>query len=89
MPKILERLVGQLKAKGMPEGSAYAIATKTLQKAGNLKPGTQQATKKGQLRGGMTPGARAKDRAAKYSGKHKESEYKYNKQTNVATLKSK
>jgi len=32
MPKILDRLVSQLRAKGMSEKSAYAIATKQLQK---------------------------------------------------------
>lgn len=86
MPKILERLVSQLQAKGQSKASAYAIATKTLQKAGDLKPGTQQATAKGASRGKMTPGARAKDRAAKKSGK-KTSDYKYSSKTNRATLK--
>jgi hypothetical protein len=86
MPAILERLVKQLQAKGMPRSNAYAVATSTLQKAGDLKPGTQQATKKGAIRGGMTPAARAKDRAAKKS-QHKTNDYKYNAKTNRATLK--
>jgi hypothetical protein len=62
MPKILERLVGQLQAKGKNKSSAFAIATSALQKSGNLKPGTQQPTAKGVKRGNMTPEARAKDR---------------------------
>lgn len=86
MPKILERLVSQLKAKGKSEKAAYAIATASLQRSGNLKPGTQEATAKGKRRGNMTAGERAKDRASKKSG-HKKSEYKYNKKTNRATLK--
>ena len=83
MPKILERLVGQLEAKGKPKANAYAIATSALQKSGNLKPGTQEATAKGAKRGEMTPGQRAKDRQATYSG-GKSSDYKYNSKTNRA-----
>ena len=86
MPKILERLVSQLKAKGKSKQAAYAIATSVLQKSGNLKKGSQTATAKGKRRGAMTPGQRAKDRASKKSG-HKTSDYKYNKKTNLATLK--
>lgn len=41
MPKELEDRVATLKAKGVPEDQAYAIATKQLQKAGVLKKGTQ------------------------------------------------
>ena len=37
MPKILDRLVSQLKAKGMSEKAAYAVATKQLQKSGNIR----------------------------------------------------
>ena len=68
MPKILDRLVSQLKAKGHDKSSAYAIATKALQRSGNLKKGTQEATPKGERRGDMSPGERAKDRQARYSG---------------------
>ena len=63
MPAILERLVGQLKDKGYSQSSAEAIATKSLQKAGDLKPGSREATSKGAKRGAMSPGDRAKDRA--------------------------
>ena len=86
MPKILERLVGQLEAKGKPKSAAYAIATAALQRSGNLKPGTQKATAKGARRGNMSAAARAKDRASKKSGR-KTSAYKYSSKTNRATLK--
>lgn len=82
MPKIVERLVSQLEAKGMKKGQAYAVATKAMQKAGNIdKHGN--ATAKGTKRGNMTPAQRAKDRAAKSSG-GKASDYKYNKKNNTA-----
>lgn len=62
MPAILERLVNQLKAKGKSKSSAFAIATSALQKSGNLKKGTQEATSKGKRRGAMTPEQRKKSR---------------------------
>ena len=84
MPKILDRLVGQLKSKGHSKKASYAIATSALQKSGNLKSGTSRATSKGRIRGNMTPGQRAKNRASKTSGKP-QSSYKYNSKTNRAT----
>lgn len=86
MPKILDRLVRQLKAKGKSDKAAHAIAVSALQRSGNLKKGSTQPTTKGVKRGNMTPSERAKDRAAKYSGGNS-SQYKYNKKTNVATKK--
>lgn len=85
MPAILDRLVSQLRAKGKSKSAAYAIATSSLQKSGNLKKGTAKATAKGTRRGKMTPGQRAKDRASKKSGRPK-SDYSYNMKTNLATL---
>ena len=85
-PKILERLINQLKDKGFSIGAASAIATKTQQKAGNLKPGSNKLTKKGKKRQKMGAAGRAKDRAAKRSGKSTKS-YKYNARTNQATLR--
>lgn len=77
-----------MKAKGYNDSSAHAIAVKALQKSGNLKKGTAEATAKGARRGNMTPGERAKDRESKYSkGKHKAGDYNYNAKTNRATLK--
>jgi hypothetical protein len=88
MPKILERLVGQLEAKGMPKSQAFAVATSQQQKAGNLKKGTQELTPKGAKRQAMGAEGRAKDRAAKASGNNS-SDYVYSKKTNRATLKGK
>ena len=86
-PKILERLIGQLKSKGMEVGQATAIATSTLQKSGSLKSGSHTLTKKGAKRQGMGAAGRAKDRAATESGKPTNS-YAYNPQTNKATLRT-
>jgi hypothetical protein len=83
MPKILHRMVDQLKKKGTPESSAWAIATSQQQKAGNLKPGTQELTAKGARRQAMGAAGRAKDRAAKVSG-GSPSDYAYNPRTNRA-----
>jgi len=89
MPKILERLVSQLQAKGTPKANAYAIATSQLQKAGDLKKGSQELTPKGAQRQAMGAAGRAKDRAAKASGKHAAADYGYNPRTNLATLRQK
>lgn len=83
MPKILDRLVKQLKSNGMDDKKAYAIAVSQLQKSGNLKKGSTEATAKGKRRGEMTPAERAKDRAAKKS-KSSSTEYRYNKNNNTA-----
>lgn len=61
MPKILDAAVKQIKAKGHSTSSAYAIATSTLQKAGELKKGHNTPTKKGITRGNMTRAQRHKD----------------------------
>lgn len=86
MPKIRDRLVRQLKAKGKSEGAANAIATSVLQKSGNLKKGSNKATAKGKKRGNMTPAARAKDRAASRSGKSPSS-YNYVAKSNSVRSK--
>jgi hypothetical protein len=88
MPKILDRLVTQLEAQGMPPSKAYPIAIKKLQESGNLKPGTIQPTAQGIRRGNMTPAQRAKDRAIKkYKIPHNASEIIYRKSTNSVYLK--
>lgn len=86
MPKILDRLVSQLVAKGKSKNVAYAIATATLQKSGNLKKGSTKATTKGIKRGNMTAKERAIDRESKDSGNSK-NKYSYSSKTNRATLK--
>lgn len=83
MPAILDRLVKQLIANGMSKDKAYAVATKKMQAAGNLKKGSTEPTTKGIHRGKMTPAERARDRAAKRGG-GKASDYKYNKHNNSA-----
>lgn len=88
MPAILERLVGQLQAKGKDKKAAYAIATSVLQRSGNLKKGTRTATAKGKKRGAMSPAQRSNDRAAKRL-KRKPSDFKYNAKNNTSRLKGK
>lgn len=66
MPKILERLVNQLKSKGYDEQQAYAIGTNALQKSGNLKKNSTKPTKKGLKRGRMSPAQRKKSRKETY-----------------------
>lgn len=83
MPKILERAVSQIQAKGADKSKAFAIATAGLQKSGVLKKGTQELTPKGQKRQEMGAAGRAKDRAAKRSGGDP-ADYSYNKKTNQA-----
>lgn len=84
MPKILDRLVRQLRSRGVK--SPYGMATSILQKNGILKKGTRSLTPKGKKRNSMSPGQRAKSRAAKASGRSPSS-YRYNKKTNRARLK--
>jgi len=60
VPKILDRVVSQLKAKGV--ANPYAVGVSAMQKAGNLKKGTVEATKQGVRRGNMTPAQREKAR---------------------------
>tara|TARA_R100000152_G_C6762659_1_gene186954 strand:- start:640 stop:915 length:276 start_codon:yes stop_codon:yes gene_type:complete len=89
MPKILDRLVQQLKDKGLSEDKAWATAVKTLRKGGSLRK-DGKLTQKGKQRQVMGAAGRAKDRASKYSGgKHAPSDYVYNSVTNRATLAKK
>jgi hypothetical protein len=53
VPKILEDAVKAIK-KSSPGVNPWAVATSTLQKAGELKKGTNKATAKGVKRGEMT-----------------------------------
>lgn len=81
MPKILDRLVRQLRAKGIK--NPYPIAISALQRSGNLKKWTKSATKKWIKRGKMTPWQRAIDRAVKKRWWTKSS-YKYKRSNNTA-----
>jgi hypothetical protein len=53
MPKILEDAVRAIK-KSSPNVNPWAVGTATLQKAGELKKGTNQPTKLGVKRGKMS-----------------------------------
>jgi hypothetical protein len=68
MPAILDKAVKSIMEDNpkMSESRAYAIATSQLQKSGDLKEGTQEATKKGDRRGEMSKATRARTRARKY-----------------------
>lgn len=85
-PPILKRLIGQLEKQGYKRSDAITIAITKLQHNGNLYKHTIIPTVKGIIRGQMTPGDRAKDRASRKSG-HKPNEYKYNNRTNGVKLK--
>ena len=67
MPKILDRAVTQIK-KDSPGVNPYAVATASLQKAGDLKPGTNQPTKQGVARGQMTQAQRRAKPPSKLAG---------------------
>ena len=82
MPPILDRLISQLKAKGMDDEKAYSVAFSAMRKAGNIDS-EGKATLKGAKRGRMTPEQRAKDRAAKARGGRPE-DYNYNPFNNSA-----
>ena len=61
MPKILDKAVEKIKAQS-PGVNPYAVATASLQKAGDLKKGTQEPTKQGVERGKMTSQQRERTR---------------------------
>ncbi len=84
-PAIKKRLISQLKGNGKSAQAAHAIATSALKKSGNLDK-CGNATAKGKRRGKMTPGQRAKDRAATQKG-GKASDYHY-KKANNSTVKN-
>jgi hypothetical protein len=54
MPKLWERAVQHIKERS-PNVNPYAAATATLQKAGEMKPGTRELTKKGEKRQAKGP----------------------------------
>jgi hypothetical protein len=86
MPKILDRLVSQLMKDGKTRAQAYAIAVSQLQKSGNLKKGSTEATEKGKKRGNMTPEERAKDRSAKRHGNNPDDNF-YDSKSNSTRKK--
>jgi hypothetical protein len=61
VPKIWEDAVKEIKKKS-PGINPYAVAMASLQKAGDLKKGTREATKKGVRRGEMSKSQRERTR---------------------------
>ena len=82
MAAIVNRLISQLKARGMSESKANAVATSQMRKSGNIDV-YGNATIKGIKRGYMRPGERAKDRKSKQYGGRPE-DYTYNPINNSA-----
>jgi len=81
--KLETRLTRQLASKGKKDATGLARALLISRK--HIKP-DGQLTKEGTERQFLGASGRAKDRAAKRSGRSVE-EYKYDKKTNSATLK--
>jgi hypothetical protein len=76
--QLVKRLASQV--------GSLPMAIGILIKRGDLKPDGKTFTAKGARKNAMTAEERAIERAVKESG-HKASEYKYNVETNSATLK--
>ena len=83
-PKILTRLTNQLRSKGVKNAAGVAVGK--LRQFGLMKKDSLSLTNKGATRNKMSPGARAKSRAAKYNGGSPK-DYTYNSKTNRATKK--
>lgn len=83
-PKILIRLTAQLRGQGDKTPAVNAL--KYLRKFGIIEKDSLKLTPKGKIRNAMSPGERAKERQARYSG-NDVNDYKYDKKTNRATLK--
>lgn len=83
-PKILIRLTAQLRGQGDKTPAVNAL--KYLRKFGIIEKDSLKLTSKGKIRNAMSPGERAKERQARYSG-NDVNDYKYDKKTNRATLK--
>lgn len=81
--KLVKRLTNQLASKGIKGAKNMAVGL--LKKYGSLNK-NGKLTAKGKKRQALGASGRAKDRAAKASGR-KVKDYKYNKQTNRATIK--
>ena len=83
MPAILEDAVKSIMKENpdMKKGAAYAIATKSLQKSGDLKEGTNKATEKGKRRSEMS-----KQTEQKLALKSTRSSVSAVKKTNVTPL---
>lgn len=84
MSKLEDRLTRQLASRGVKNSRGVAIGL--LKKRGHMDD--DGLTKEGRKRQAMGNDGRAKDRAAKESGRSAK-DYKYDAKTNRATLKKK
>lgn len=76
---LIDRLTAQV-------GGNRAMALGILEKRGHVKPGTEELTEAGKARDAMTASERAINRASTRAG-NPESRYRYDPNTNRATLK--
>lgn len=75
--QLIDRLAAQIGDR--------ATAISVLQKRGHLYPGTERLTSEGQARNNMTAEERAKDRAARATGKPADA-FTYDPKTNRARI---
>lgn len=61
MPGLLDKAVKRIASRGVPAKSAWPIAVASLQKAGDLKPGSVKPTAKGVARNKMSRAMRQKN----------------------------
>ena len=61
MPGLLDKAVNRIMQRGVKSSSAWPMAVASLQKAGDLKPGSVKATSKGTARNAMTRAQRQKN----------------------------
>jgi len=84
--QLLDRLTEQMRTQKNPPSDPQAAAIAVLQARGQLKDDGKTFTKSGAARDAMTAEERAKDRAAKRTGKPATA-FKYNPKTNAALRK--
>jgi hypothetical protein len=84
--QLLDRLTEQMRTQKNPPTDPHAAAVAVLQARGQLKTDGKTFTKSGVLRDAMTAEERAKDRAAKRTGKPATA-FTYNPKTNAALRK--
>lgn len=64
MPGLLDKAVSRITARGAKPSAAWPIAVASLQKAGDLKPGSVKPTEKGIARNKMSQKQRAATRGS-------------------------
>lgn len=84
--QMLDRLTEQMRTQKNPPADPQAAAIAVLQARGQMKEDGKTFTKSGAARDAMTAEERAKDRAAKRTGKPATA-FTYNPKTNAALRK--